>query len=54
MDLIFTDLNASNNQIDLKKITASPTCIIIGPEGDFSEEERQEILKFKRSSADKD
>ena len=48
MDLIFTDLNASNNKIDLKKITASPTCVIIGPEGDFSEQERQEILKFKR------
>ena len=47
MDLIFTDLNASNNKIDLKKITASPTSIIIGPEGDFSESERQEILKFK-------
>ena len=47
MDLIFTDLNASNNKIDLKKITASPTCVIIGPEGDFSEQERQEILKFK-------
>ena len=47
MDLIFTDLNASNNKIDPKKITASPTCVIIGPEGDFSEEEREEILKFK-------
>ena len=47
MDLIFTDLNASNNQIDLKKITANPTCIIIGPEGDFSEEERHQILQFK-------
>ena len=47
MDLIFTDLNASNNKIDLKKITASPTCVIIGPEGDFSEEEREEILNFK-------
>ena len=46
MDLIFTDLNASNNKIDLKKITASPTSVIIGPEGDFSEQERQEILKF--------
>ena len=46
MDLIFTDLNASNKKIDLKKITASPTCVIIGPEGDFSEEEREEILKF--------
>ena len=47
MDLIFTDLNASNNKIDLKKITASPTCVIIGPEGDFSEEEREEILNLR-------
>ena len=46
MDLIFTDLNASNKKIDLKKITRKPTCVIIGPEGDFSEEEREEILKF--------
>jgi 16S rRNA (uracil1498-N3)-methyltransferase len=47
MDLIFTDLNASNKKIDPKMITANPTCVIIGPEGDFSELERQEILKFK-------
>src|SRR5210317_1430439 len=47
MDLIFTDLNASNNKIDLKKTTANPTCVIIGPEGDFSEKERQQILQFK-------
>jgi len=47
MDLIFTDLNSSNNKIDIKKITTNPTCVIIGPEGDFSEVERQEILKFK-------
>ena len=47
MDLIFTDLNASNKKIDLKMITANPICVIIGPEGDFSELERQEILKFK-------
>ena len=47
MDLIFTDLNASNKKIDLKMITANPTSVIIGPEGDFSEQERQEILKFK-------
>ena len=46
MDLIFTDLNASNNKIDLNQITSNPTCVIIGPEGDFSEEEREEILKF--------
>ena len=46
MDLIFTDLNATNTKIDLKKLTTKPTCLIVGPEGDFSEEEREEILKF--------
>ncbi len=46
MDLIFTDLNASNKKIDLKKLTTKPTCVIIGPEGDFSEEEREEVLEF--------
>jgi 16S rRNA (uracil1498-N3)-methyltransferase len=46
MDLIFTDLNTSNNKIDLNQMTSNPTCVIIGPEGDFSEEEREEILKF--------
>ena len=46
MDLIFTDLNTANTKIDLKKLTTKPTCVIIGPEGDFSEQEREEILKF--------
>ena len=46
MDLIFTDLNTSNTKINLKKLTTKPTCVIIGPEGDFSEEEREKILKF--------
>ena len=46
MDLIFTDLNSENTKIDLKKVTDKPTCVIIGPEGDFSEEERSKILKF--------
>ncbi len=46
MDLIFTDLNTANIKIDVKKLTTKPTCVIIGPEGDFSEEEREEILKF--------
>ena len=46
VDLIFTDLNSENTRIDLKKVTDKPTCVIIGPEGDFSEEERAEILKF--------
>ncbi len=46
MDLIFTDLNTTNTKINLNKLTTKPTCVIIGPEGDFSEEEREEILKF--------
>ena len=47
MDLIFTDLNTTNTKIDLQKLTTKPRCVIIGPEGDFSEEEREEILKYK-------
>ena len=46
MDLLFTDLNTTNTKINLKKLTTKPMCVIIGPEGDFSEEEREEILKF--------
>ena len=47
MDLIFTDLNSENKKLDFNKLTHNPTCVIIGPEGDFSEEERGEILAFK-------
>ena len=47
MDLIFTDLNSDNKKIDKSKLTNKPICIIIGPEGDFSETEREEILSFK-------
>ena len=46
MDLIVTDLNSQNKKRDLEKLTSNPTCIIIGPEGDFSEEEREQILGF--------
>ena len=47
MDLIFTDLNSDNKKIDVSNLTNKPICIIIGPEGDFSEAEREEILSFK-------
>ena len=47
IDLIFTDLNSQNKKIDLDKLSANPICIIIGPEGDFSEDERAKILNFK-------
>ena len=47
IDLIFTDLNTNTNKLDLKKLTNKPICIIIGPEGDFSESERGKILSYK-------
>ena len=47
VDLIFTDLNSTNKKIDKSKLTNKPTCIIVGPEGDFSELEREKILTFK-------
>ena len=39
MDLIFTDLNSNNKKVNKSKFTDKPVCIIIGPEGDFSENE---------------
>ena len=47
IDLIFTDLNTNTNKLDLNKFTNKPICIIIGPEGDFSVSEREEILSYK-------
>ena len=47
IDLIFADLNSNNKRIDKSKLTDKPVCIIVGPEGDFSEAEREKILSFK-------
>jgi len=47
IELIFTDLNTENKKLDVKKTTDKPICVIIGPEGDFSEKERKEILSFE-------
>ena len=47
MNLIFTDLNSNIKKINKSKFTDKPVCIIIGPEGDFSETEREKILSFK-------
>ena len=47
VNLIFTDLNSGKNKVDLKKLSNIPTCIMVGPEGDFSENEREEILSYK-------
>ncbi len=47
VNLIFTDLNSKNKKLDVNKLTNKPICIIIGPEGDFSEAERKEILSYE-------
>ena len=47
IELIFTDLNTENKKLHLKKQIDKPICIIVGPEGDFSEKERKEILSFE-------
>ena len=48
INIIFGDLNTKNQNLDPKiKKENKPICIIIGPEGDFTESERQQILNFK-------
>ena len=47
INLIFADLNSKNKKINLNKLTNKPICIIIGPEGDFSEAEREEIVSYE-------
>jgi 16S rRNA (uracil1498-N3)-methyltransferase len=51
--LVFCDINC--NQSDIKKILSKkdtgPICILIGPEGDFSENERRLIIELKQSQS---
>ena len=47
IDLIFTDLNTSKIKLEINKKANKPLCVIIGPEGDFSESEREQILNFE-------
>ena len=44
-NIIFGDLNSSNDKLKLDN--KNPLCVLIGPEGDFSEEERENILNLK-------
>ena len=44
-NIIFGDLNTDNKKIDIK--SKDPLCILIGPEGDFSFQEREKILELK-------
>ena len=47
IDLIFTDLNTTKTKLEINNKTNKPLCAIIGPEGDFSEIERKQILNFE-------
>ena len=49
--LIFCDINSSQNNLKniLAKNIDSPICIIIGPEGDFSENERKMIIDLNQT-----
>ena len=44
INLVFGDLNSNNKNLNIKN--NKPLCILIGPEGDYTNEEREKILKF--------
>jgi len=44
-NIIFGDLNTDNSKLNIK--CTEPLCILIGPEGDFTVKERENILKLK-------
>ena len=44
-NIIFGDLNTNNNKLNIN--STQPLCILIGPEGDFTTKERENILKLK-------
>jgi 16S rRNA (uracil1498-N3)-methyltransferase len=46
INLIFGDLNTNNKKIAISDLS-KPLVVLIGPEGDFSEKERVQILKFE-------
>ena len=47
-NIIFGDLNTNNVKFDFKD--EKPVCVLIGPEGDFTEDERSMILNQKNIS----
>ena len=48
--MIFCDINCEKGNLNdiLSKKIEGPMCILIGPEGDFSETERQLIINLKQ------
>ena len=51
--LIFCDINSKNESLNaiLSKKSKGPYCILIGPEGDFSEFEKQSIIDTEQSKS---
>jgi len=50
--IIFCDINSNNSELKnfvSKQNNKTPICILIGPEGDFSEKERQSIIDIDQS-----
>ena len=47
--LIFCDINCESSNLKNVLSKKNPTCILIGPEGDFSEKERQSIVDHKKT-----
>ncbi len=49
--LIFCDINCNKNNLKniLSKKIEGPICVLIGPEGDFSETERQSIIELNQA-----
>ena len=45
--IVFCDINSQSKDLKNKLPKKNPICILIGPEGDFSEEERQFITNYK-------
>ena len=47
--LIFCDINCKKNNFNKINFDTGPICVIIGPEGDFTENERNLILQHKKT-----
>jgi len=51
--LIFCDINSKKNNLKniLSKKIQGPVCILIGPEGDFSESERKLLIGLRQTNS---
>ena len=47
--IVFCDINTNSNNLKNILSKKTPICILVGPEGDFSENERQLIVDHKNT-----